>query len=201
MEMVGATFTTCPFLGKWWIVNLLKTQPDFLTDARAVFAFWHILSSATICPCGVFQKASADQIRPTLNSSKGLQMVEVQHEMSYRLTFFPKVTIEPEIAKSIRSIALQRETEMWTRPFLNASSWPVSLFTLFTDSLSSRKPDCVAIHATLPLISVSPLLENKACPISILYAGVQLQTWTIRRAKPGPTQNWHFLQWQLLSLL
>ena len=39
-------------------------------------------------------------------------MVEVQHEMSYGLTFFPKVTIEPEIAKSIRSVALQRETEM-----------------------------------------------------------------------------------------
>lgn len=95
-----------------------------------------------------------------------------------------------KFAKSIRSVALQRETAMWMWPFLNASSWPVSLFALLSDSLPSREPGCAPIHATLSLISVSPLLEIKACPISILYAGVQLQTWTIRRAKPGPRYFW-----------
>lgn len=39
MEMVGATFTTCPFLGKWWIVNLLKTQTRLSHRCSCCFCF------------------------------------------------------------------------------------------------------------------------------------------------------------------
>ena len=211
MEMVGATFTTCPFLGTLWIVNLLKMQTQLSHRCSCCFAFWHILSSATMwsVSTGICWPNNAPfKLFDRPLNGWGLARNELQINFSWTSSPTPKFPkshhpawnlLNPSEA-SLSSVRLRCECDPFWMPQVDL--YPCSHFSLTVFPAGSQ-----AVHQFMPhchwLVSVH-FLRLKP----VLFPSCML-AYSCRREPSGePNQgldifgdHWNLAPFQLLSLL